>query len=229
MKRVKNLLVVVVLLGINAVCFGQNSEERNVDSFDKIWVFGKIDVELLAGPTEKVKIEMKGADLNDITIEVNAKTLKIKMKPDIYKDSKIKVFVSYKVLREIIASTAGNIEGKSLLKGDKILVRANNGGNINVEVDVNTIELKAVTGSTIKIKGKAFTQETTANSGGRIFAFNLQSEEAFVNANTGGIVELSVIKTIKAVAGTGGEIRYKGNPEKKTTSTNLGGKIKKFN
>ncbi len=227
MKISKIFSVFFVLSLVYVFTFGQNSQNISLQSFDKIVVFGNINVQLEKGNKCSLKIEVTGLDVDDVITEVSKKTLKIRLKSNFYQNYNIKAYVTYKVLRKIVSGVGANIESKSVITGDKLDIKANSRGKMNLEVNVNAVEIKVTQGANIKISGKAEYQKTTINTAGILDATNLLCDEVYIKSNTGGEAKVLANKEIDASASMGGVIHYYGTPKKVSIRTEFGGKIVK--
>ena len=125
------LFITLILFG-----FAQKSEQRDIDSFDKIDVFGNIEVVMTAGEKEELKIESKTIDPSEVNVEVKDKLLKIKISENLFEDKMVaRIFVTYKEIREITSNASAEIKVKNTIKGDKLFLTATSCGRIMIDVD----------------------------------------------------------------------------------------------
>ena len=228
MKTLKTLIT-VFFLTITYFVSAQNLETREINSFDKLDVFGNINVEMKQGETESLQIIATNVDPSEVKTEVKDKLLKIKMKSNLFDDEvKVKIVLTYKEIREISSNAAAEVKVIDTIKGDKIFANATSGGRILMKVDLNAVELKAYQGAHIDISGKAKLQESYINTGGVLAASNFECDEVFIKMNTGGQAEIIANKRIEANVNTGANLNYFGKPENENLNTSLGGKISKW-
>jgi hypothetical protein len=212
------------LVNLNA----QKSLTRKLNSFDKLELFGSIEVYLKQGEVENVRISTKDADLNNVTIKENATTLKIATVEELFDDKKtVKVEITYKVVRDVDASGGAQVNFESVLKGDKLIINSGSGAQLYLSVDVNALEATVGQGALIVIDGKAKSQVASANTGGVYSAYKLKSEDAYINANTGGKAKITASNILEASANTGGYIGYSGDAKNKKIKQLLGGEVVK--
>jgi len=199
---------------------------RNVDSFDKLDVFGNIHVEMKQGEKESLIITTKNVDLSDVNTVVSDKLLKIDMKSNLFDDeAEVKIILTYTEIRELSSNASAEIYVKEMIKGDKLFVNATSGGRIKLKVDLNAIELNAYQGAHIDIAGNTKILESLVNTGGVFAGANFESNEAYIKLNTGGKAEFIVNSLLDARVNTGASLNYFGTPEKETLNTTLGGTI----
>lgn len=225
MKTYRTILFILAFL-LPLVTIAQ-TEKRKLKEFDRISVFGNMDVDLIKSDSFNVKISAQGANLEEITSIVDGMELKIRMVSDLFSDAQVTVRVYYKELREISATGGACIHSDMLIKIDNLELKAGSGGEIYLwNVDINSLEAKVTKGSVILVSGKAKTQIISASAGGTYSAFDLESENAFVETNTGGKAKVRVSKKLDAKAISKGYIGYQGEPETIDKKESLGGEVK---
>ncbi|MFO7827078.1 MAG: head GIN domain-containing protein [Bacteroidales bacterium] len=207
----------------------QKTAERTIASFDKIDVFGNIQVFLTKGEVGTVKIDSKDVDPSEVVTEVKDKLLKIKMKSNLFDDATVRVYLNFDELREISSNAAAEIMVKDKIKGDKIMVTATSGGRVKLDATLNAVELKSYQGGHIDITGKSKLQESFVNTGGILSAAKFECDEVFIKMNTGGNADVLVNKKIDARVNTGANLSIYGKQGiDENLSTSLGGKIVKW-
>ncbi len=224
--RTLNILTTLLFLSITVLVMGQNRETRDIESFDKLDVFGNINVVMNQGEKESIVITTKNVDLSEVSTEVKDKMLKISMKSNLFDDdAEVNVVLTYKEIQEINSNASADIDIKDLISGDKLIATATSGGRIIMKVDLNAIELKVYQGAHIDITGKVKVQESYVNTGGVLSGANFESDEAYMKMNTGGQAEIIVKNLLDANVNTGASLNYFGTPGKEEIKTTLGGKI----
>lgn len=223
------VFLAAILLSFSAMAQDDNRkiETRNISQFEKIRVSKGINVTLVEGEKPKAEVHIKNADLSDVITESDKNTLTLKMKTKIYKDVAVQVFVTYQTLREISVGAGGSVDAKTTLFADQLTLEAGMDGSIEIYVDVNALEASA-SAARITVSGTAKTVEAKATTGGKFEGADLETEKAYVKANTGGNLTINVTQLLDASAGTGGTVEYTGNPPKVETKETLGGKVNKL-
>ncbi|MFK5889598.1 MAG: DUF2807 domain-containing protein [Flavobacteriaceae bacterium] len=108
----------------------------------------------------------------------------------------------------------------------KITLKAQEGAFIQLPLDVKYLTAKIVTGSNIKLSGKAKSQDIRVGQGGVYDAYTLKTEQTKIIVATGGNAEIAVTDVLDASVRLGGNVHYKGNPDVKKSRKFLGGVIK---
>ncbi|NPA36381.1 MAG: DUF2807 domain-containing protein [Chlorobi bacterium] len=197
---------------------------RKVSAFDKVKATKGINVTLVEGSREQVEVLIENGSPNDVITEVKDMQLTVKMKTKIYKDVAVQVYVTYVTLHELKAGSGATIDAENPVAADRLLLDGGTDSKIILEIDANAIEAEVSAGR-MEISGTTKSQLVKANTGGKYLAFDLESENANVKANTTGRIEITVTKNLNATASNGGNIIYKGNPPKVTKRISMGGKI----
>lgn len=221
-----NILFTIMFAFFTLIVIGQNREKRTIESFDKLDVFGNIEVVMKEGSKEKIEISTLNVSTSEVKTQISDKLLKIRMNSNLFKeDVKVKVILTYKEIREIKANASTEIIIKDPIKGDKLFLDATSGAIIQLKVDLNAIEINAYQGAHIDITGKCKLQESYINTGGVLSGSNFESDEVFIKMNTGGKAEIIVNNKLDAKINTKASLNYFGTPQDENIKTTLGGEI----
>lgn len=159
--------------------------------------------------------------------EVSGGILKVGLGNGNYNNTDVKVYITYVELDKLMANSAGNIFCENVIKSTKLSLSATSSGTIDIQAEVDELEANAGSAGEIRLKGKAQTAVIEAGSAGEVDAYELVANVVKVKAATGASAKVNVVKEIEARAATGGDIRYRGNPERSNTSSSTGGSVKK--
>lgn len=192
---------------------GRQVQVRKIGSFDKVKASKGINVTLIEGDKESIEIHIKNANPDDVLTELKNKKLTVKMRTKIGKGVAVQVYVTYKTIREIESTMGSTIDANNTIYADKLVISAGSDASLHLEVDVNALEA-SVSAARIEMSGKAGFQEVSANTGGKYYAFPLESKEAYAKASIGGQIEVTATEKITANGNSGGSVTYRGNPDK---------------
>ena len=225
MKYFLFILMLVMAAFVTSGAGAQGVQPRNVPDFNGVKVFGNIQVTLRQGNRQSVKVRARGVDISNVNTFVENGLLKIKMQEGIYNKIDVRVDVVYKRLHEIAATGSGEIFVESLIAQDNFYVDVTSGGYARVRVDTQSLEINLHSGGKLEISGRAKNQQAKVVSGANLLAYDLESDNVVIKANTGGTAEVHAKASITGSASTGGNVRYKGNPRMENIKGNLGGNI----
>lgn len=225
MKYLMTISLILSLFLANA----QQNVMREIDSFNKIEVFGNIEVEMKLGNKETLKIKTYKVEQEKVSIKVVDNTLKISLKSKLLdEDVKVKAYITYKEIVGIRSDAGAEIRIIDRLIGDRLLAEAANGGRILMEVRIELLELKLFQGAHIDISGACLKQKSFVNTGSVLSATNLESDEVNIIMNTKANAEIIANKKIEAKVNSGSKLSYFGNPEEESLKTTFGGEISKW-
>ncbi len=227
MHTLLKTLIALLLLGFAIT--SQAQEMRKLDHFDAVSVTGDIAVTLVRGNAPSALIESEGFDVDDITLYVKGKTLKIQLIEGLFQDmGEVEITLTYTKLRAVRSSAGAQVQSADALQGDELNLRASSGGTLTVEVEVNSVEASASEGGVLAISGTTQDQEVSVSTGGSYQGLELECLRTYVKANTGGHAEVVANERLDANANTGGSIEYTGDPEIKNMRSLISGGIRKL-
>jgi len=215
------LIAVLILITANLELFAQ----QGLVPFDKIILTGNISALLVEGEHGGISIKNNA---EHIEYGVEGQTLKIESKNLInYKQiPTIKIIITYNKLRSIKARAGASVFTDNIIEATTLNLRFSSGASGELTIDTEALEVGVSEGSHLTLSGIADFQEVKSVTGGNLVAYQLDSKEAIVKTNTGGSAKLMVYERITATAKTGGNISYKGTPEKEKINSGLSGSVK---
>ena len=227
MNTIKIILIFSTVLLLSSPSVGQKIENRDVGSFHALSASEGVDVYVIPGSKEKVKVEVSGIALDDVLTDVAGGRLKIHLSGNRHRNHNVKVFVTFVQLEDISASSAANIISDGTIKGKNLDLNVSSAADMELEVDVENIEATASSAGDIELTGKAEEIDASASSAGGIDAYDLKTKKVRARASSGGDVKVYALEEIEAKASSGGSVRYKGDPNRSHTDSGSGGSVRK--
>src|SRR6476660_10307191 len=121
---------------------------KNLGDFDQLKVFDRIQVTLV--PSTENRIELRGPRTSDVEFVTKGDQLKIRMRATgMLGGEDIKATLYFKTLNDIDASEGATITISETIKTPKMTVTAKEGAQIELNLDVNNLDVKSVTGAQI--------------------------------------------------------------------------------
>lgn len=212
----------------NPVTAQDKTVNQTLTSFSEIKVFDGISVNLIPG--DKNEAVISGANVENVNILVSEGSLKIRMKvTKIFSGYRTFVDVYYRQpLRVIDVNEDARIISKETIKQEVLEVKAQEGGEIQVQADVTQFLVKVVTGGVIKAAGGSKNQDVQINTGGNYRGKDFKTGFSTVNVNAGSLAEIHATDYVKATVKAGGEVLVYGDPAKMDEKTVFGGTIKRM-
>jgi hypothetical protein len=204
------------------------SVERDIsDDFDEIKVSRGLDVYLTQGDVVSLEVQAD-ENLHDIIMtEVENNVLRIYADENISYSSSRKVFVSFKDVSKITASSGSDVYSTNTIKANDLELTTTSGSDMELDVDVNNLDCTSTSGSDLRISGNANKLFAEATSGSDIKAGNLKAKICEARATSGADITVHTSDELYAKATSGGDIKYHGNPEKVTKKDGVSGSIRK--
>ncbi|WP_370477373.1 head GIN domain-containing protein [Tamlana flava] len=217
----------IFVLCLTTTLFAQKSIEKTVGEFTELKVFDLIRVELIKSTENKVIIS--GENKTDVIVNNNNGKLKIKMKlEEAFDGSDTKVVLYYTSVDVIDVNEGAKVESKDVIKQFEIDLRAQEGGMVNVPVNVKYANIKAVTGGSITTTGTSKIQNVSLLTGGIYNGETLVTETTEVSINAAGEAYVNASKLVDAKIRAGGDVFIYGNPETINENRMLGGRVKRM-
>jgi Putative auto-transporter adhesin, head GIN domain len=186
-------------------------------------------IEVIIEQSDKVAITVE-TDKNlqkHITTKIENGVLKIDADTNFDSEDSPKVTVKMPVIESLQASSGSEIKSENTLKGESILLDTSSAGEINVNLEFDTISSISSSGSSITIVGKALKFESNSSSGSETDANELLVNDVTANASSGAFIGAHPIVSLGATASSGAEIRYNIDPKSITKSESSGGSVER--
>ncbi len=222
----KNNVTTLVFLFLAFNAFAQREIVKELETFNEIKAFDRIETILIK--SDKNKVVVTGDDQDEVNISLKNGTLKVKMEFDNQMDGgnvTVKVYHS-EILTFIDANEGANISSEDTAKGNEVKIAAQEGGTVDLNVDIDNLEVKSTSGAEITLTGKVTKQEAIANSGGKVYNDKLKTVETKVTVQAGGSASVHASDKMNAKVRAGGSIYIYGNPKDLERDKVFGGKIK---
>jgi hypothetical protein len=221
-------ILAITLLVFTSILTAQNPKEKGVGDFSEVKVFDLIEVNLIKSDLNKV--EITGEDIEDVEVINKNGKLKIRMKLDkSFNGERTFVAVYYTQLNVIDGNEGAFISSNELITQNYIELRAQEGARLKIGLDVDKLDVRAVTGGIIETRGKAISQDITLNTGGIYHGKTFETQNTYVNIKAAGEADVYASKVVDAKVIAGGDVYIYGNPERIEESTTLGGRVQRMN
>ncbi|THD69307.1 DUF2807 domain-containing protein [Robertkochia marina] len=223
----KNLIAVVCFCWA-VIGSAQETNEMNVERFSELKVFDGISVNLI--PSDVNKLVITGEYAENVVAKNSNGTLKLRLGvTTLFKDHDTSADLYYSgPLSVLDVNENAKITSKETLKQVDLELRAQEGGEIQLDVALEILRIKVISGSTIGVTGRSTNQEVNVNTGGGYEAGNLETEQTDVKVNAGGYADIRASKYVNARVNAGGNINIYGKPGVIDQTKFLGGTIKEI-
>lgn len=232
-SQFKTLLLLMFILFYVLPAHSQQTRNLPLANFQEISVSSGIDLYLIQGNTESVKVVAHEDLIDNVIVEKSGSSLKVKYKDNIswsrlLQNQSIKIYITCKTITAINASGGSDVYGQNTLKTNTINISASGGSDIKLSLATQNLELRTSGGSDVNLKGKAVNMNANVSGGSDIEALELLVDYAKVNASGGSDAKVNVEKALQADASGGSDVYYKGNASLKKTSKSKSRDVKKL-
>jgi hypothetical protein len=217
----KKLIIGAVIL-FAQLSFGQVTKE--LGDFDTVKVYDKLSVKLVQSSENKLVV--KGAREAELEAVNKNGILKIRMPfPKLLSGNDLEVTLYYKHIELIDVNEGAAVTSKETIKATSFKVSAQEGGKINVDLNVDKLKVSSVSGGEITATGKADNLDAGLGAGGYFLGSKLATSQTKVSVSAGGKADVNASTLVDAKVSAGGSIYIYGKPKQINKKTVFGGKI----
>ena len=190
------------------------TRDVSISSFGVLKASGVYELKLTQGSQETVKIEADENLQQYFTVKNEGNKLVIDMdklkNKNLKNKGKMKVYVTFKKLKELDLSTVGNVVSDNHLSFDDLDLNTHSVGNIDLKLTANKLEMDNQSVGSVKLSGKA-QDAVIKNSGvGNLNAGTFVVQTMNIE-NTGvGSAEVNADKNLKVKDSFLGKVKNKG-------------------
>ncbi|WP_421918473.1 head GIN domain-containing protein [Marinifilum sp.] len=224
-------LILVFSSNVNAQFWGENGngnvvkQDREVGSFTAISSGSGIDVYLIQGDKESVRVEADENLLDLIITRVKGDKLIIKTEDPIRRAKKLDVYVTFVDLNAISISSGSDLKSNGILKFKELDISVSSGADADLELEADELTCSVSSGADANLAGKVNSFYGKASSGSDLRAADLKAKYCRAKASSGGDVSVYAIESIEVSASSGGDVNYYGDPTKVNVNSSSGGNV----
>jgi hypothetical protein len=222
------ITIVILFLSLQCIEAQDGAITKNLQKFTEIKGFDGISINLIKSNQDKAVIT--GANTDNVAIVNNNGVLKIRMEI-------VKIFSGYRTYVDLYHSEElvvidvnedARISSDNTYVQEVLELKAQEGGELEINCEVDQLLIKAVSGGEIFTGGFSNTQDVIINTGGTYNGRTFKTKFTTINVNAGGNAEIYAADYVKANVKAGGEVLVYGDPKKMDEHTLFGGKIKRM-
>jgi hypothetical protein len=224
----KQVLVLMFLFGCILVTGQDSKVTHKLEPFKELKGFDGLSINLIKSTENKAIIS--GENTSSVAIVNVEGVLKIRMQIG-------KIFSGYKTFVDLYYSDKilvidvnedARIVTEDIIKQEVLELKAQEGGELIVNAEVEQMLIKSVTGGVIRTTGSSNLQDVQINTGGIYKGKDFSTNFSTINVNAGSRAEINAKNYVKATVKAGGEVLVYGNPKKLEEKTVFGGTIKRM-
>ncbi|MFA6400699.1 MAG: head GIN domain-containing protein [Salinivirgaceae bacterium] len=216
------IVSIVLLLLFHVNVFAQKVEQ--LEGFNRIELFGKIEVRLEVADVDSMVIESGTFDVDKIYYSVKDSVLSVKLTYEFPQEIKVRVTIFYKNLKTLEAGGGIKLYNKGALKGKLIELAAKSGSDFDLLVGTDSILMKVNKGAFVRLSGSSRVVNLSTSTGGDYRATELENEVTYAKMS-GGSAEVAPKLLLDANVSFGATLKYKDKPSRIKRSEKFGGSI----
>jgi hypothetical protein len=199
--------------------------ERQTGKFEAISASAGIDVILLQDSVIKVVVEADENLQEIIKTEVSNGKLKIYPIKRISSCVSKKVYVTFRSIHELQASSGAEVTSKMELKMTALQISVSSGASIHFALTGDKVNVQVSSGGDLDLTGLTESLDVDGSSGANINMAELKSKSCNAGASSGANLKVYASEKINAHASSGGNIRVIGNPKDRNVEKSSGGDV----
>ncbi len=218
--------VLIVLIFISNLIFSQDKVNKNLGDFNVLKTYRGLHIKLVKSKDNKIVIE--GEKAEEVIVKNTNGVLKITMTVlETFAADQARVTIFFNNNIDVIDVNEGSfVTSNETFKQEKIELKSQEAGKIELELKTNYLDVKVVSGGEIILKGSSKNQNVKTNTGGFYKAKELKTEYSNITASTGATATVNASKMVDANANLGATITVKGEPEEIIKKESLGGYVR---
>ena len=221
--------LIIILFFFVAIAHGQEEKiTQKLEPFTELRGFDGISIKLIKSDRNEAVIT--GANTGKVAIVNNKGLLKVRMQIDkIF--SGFRTFVNLYYTEELLII---DVNEDALITSDDVFVqdvlelKAQEGGEININCQTEQLLIKAVTGGDIITSGFTDNQDVRITTGGSYDGKSFKTKFTTISVSAGGSADIYATSYVKADVKGGGKIKVYGDPEKMDEKKLFGGTIERI-
>lgn len=206
------------------------SKKRKISNdFVRISASRGLDVYITKSKNISLEVEADENLHELIETEVKNGTLYITATKNIRMASAKKIHLSADNINEIQVNSGAEVYSENTFSSERLVLSVSSGAHAKMDLKVGDLTCDSSSGAGMELRGEANTLSASSSSGGDIAAYELKAKECTAKASSGANIKLNVSYRFDGSASSGGNIKFKGNPEIIDKNNNSGGSVRQVN
>jgi hypothetical protein len=211
------LLTLLFVAGTLAAQAQDWKKDRAVGPFTSLSVNSGIDVYLSQGDRERMTLEVKGVEEDEVKAELRNGTLKLSIdRPGGWsgfswgRNRSVKVYLTFRQLTNIQVNGGSDVESRGTLTFDNLNVQVNGGADLNLALKANELNIQTNGGADATLRGTVRVLNAEGTGGSDLMAEELRAEICNATSTGGSDVYVYATKEHHLKASGGSDLYYAG-------------------
>lgn len=213
----KKSALTLLLAAVGLTAFAQEwKKDRSVSGFTGVSVNSGIDLYLTQGNSEKLTLEVKGFEEDEVRAEVKNGTLKLYVDRsgswgmNWGRNRYVKAYLTFRNLRDLQANGGADVSGQGTLQFNDLNLQANGGADVKLSLKATDLNVQANGGADVELRGSARRLNADGNGGADLEASHLTAEVVNARSTGGSDVHVYATKEVSLEASGGADLYYAG-------------------
>ncbi len=198
------------------------TEQRSLPQFNRITNAIGADIVLRQGQGREFQVTAPQNLLNNVTTQVVNGELIIDFR-GCYKNADIDIFIATPQIEGVHNIGSGDIFGDNAWNTETLDLRITGSGRIDAEFETQSLFAEITGSGVMELYGATGEGDIKISGSGDIYAFNLESNEQYINISGSGGCEVFVHDLLDVRISGSGDVYYKGHPQVYTSISGSGG------
>jgi hypothetical protein len=190
-------------------------QDRPIAGVSSLKASAGVDVRLRQGNEERLTLDVKGFDEDEVVAEVRNGQLVIgrqRQGLDISfgRNRYIYAYVTVKNLSGIEVSSGADLDGETDLRADNLSVAVSSGADVKLTVNARMLTVQVSSGADVNLAGSAEKLTARASGGADLNAANLKADVCYAEASGGADARVYGSKELYLKASGGADVSYRG-------------------
>ena len=216
------MIVCSLLLSFTEVTYSQIATKIN--SFNKIEVFGRINVRLEKSDNDSIFIKSGTFDINKIKYSIEDSVLKIKLLSKLPKSNKVNITIQFQEMESLKVGAGVIIYNRGTIESKFLKISAKSGSEVELLVNIDSLDVKVIEKAFVRLTGINNYMVLKTSTKGDFRSTDMTNKITIAKLN-GGSAEISVDYFLDATVRNGASLKYVKQPKKIKRKEKLGGKI----
>ena len=224
MKRLFILTSIFLFVSNSAFCQHYDIV-KELPKFSKLLITSGITAYPSKADTLGAKVVLSGIEADKVNFTLDGETLHIGLSRGFHRDYSVDVYLSYRELSEVKASSSARVSFQDSFTCDSLTLLAESGAQLDLPITAKLIDVTASGGATIRLSGKVSTLNAQARTAGVVSAYDLIADSAYVTVSTKAVAKVYPISLIEASVKSAGSLTFAKSVKKKQVETGIGANI----
>ncbi len=207
------LMVLLLLLTALAPAFAAK-EERKIAHFTELEIISAFKVVLTQGTAEKLEIDAKDVDMDQIITEVKGSKLIIRLKSTTFnrQTSDIRIYLTFTTLTNIDVSGAVELKGTNEMSFNDLKLEGSGASDISLNISAKTLNFDLSGASSATLVGQSAGFVIDLSGASKLNAIELATKICDIEISGASWAKVNVTEKLRVDGSGASNVHYTGNP-----------------